>query len=228
MTDDNLHYEDKTNKPLDEYWQRLKQPPKWALRTIGAGRLKGKTDINPQWRYQAMTKVFGPCGIGWRYEIARVWDQPTVENQVMAFAEVNLFIKVNDEWSEPIPGVGGSMLVAKEKSGPYASDECYKMAITDALSVALKMLGVAADIYAGLWDGTKYNVSEDKQTGPSIITKEQAEHLDNLLSETTTDRQKFLEWAGAESLEMFPAQKYQTAIDLLGKKEKTRVPGMEG
>ena len=211
-----------------EYWKVLKQPPKWALRTIGAGRLKGKTDINPQWRYQAMTEAFGPCGIGWRYEVVRVWDQPTVDNQVMAFAEVNLFIKVADEWSQPIPGIGGSMMVAKEKSGPYASDECYKMAITDALSVALKMLGVAADIYAGLWDGTKYNVTETKPEKVEPITKEQATILNNLLNETTTDRQKFLEWAGAESLEAFPSSKYQTAVELLNKKEKTREPGQEG
>ena len=28
----------------------------------------------------------------------------------------------------------------------YTSDECYKMALTDALSVACKALGVAADV----------------------------------------------------------------------------------
>ena len=31
------------------------------------------------------------------------------------------------------------------------------MAVTDAFSTALKMLGVAADIYAGAWDGSKYH-----------------------------------------------------------------------
>ena len=33
------------------------------------------------------------------------------------------------------------------------------MAVTDAFSTALKMLGVAADIYAGRWDGSKYKES---------------------------------------------------------------------
>ena len=139
-----------------QVWNALKQPPKTALKSIGAGRLKGKTDINPQWRYQAMTEQFGPCGIGWKYEIKRTWIEPTVDSQVMAFAEVAIYIKDGDKWSDAIPGIGGSMMVAKEKSGPYASDECFKMAVTDALSVALKMLGVAADIYGGLWDGSKY------------------------------------------------------------------------
>ena len=47
-------------------------------------------------------------------------------------------------------------MIAKEKNGPHTSDECYKMAVTDAISTAIKMLGVGADIYAGKWDGTKY------------------------------------------------------------------------
>jgi hypothetical protein len=146
-----------------QIWNNLKQPPKNALKTIGAGRLKGKTDINPQWRYQAMTEQFGPCGMGWKYEIKRLWIEPTIDSQVMAFAEVAVYIKDGDKWSDSIPGIGGSMMVAKEKSGPYASDECFKMAVTDALSVALKMLGVAADIYGGLWDGSKYLTSEPQQ-----------------------------------------------------------------
>ena len=36
------------------------------------------------------------------------------------------------------------------------------MAVTDAFSTALKMLGVAADIYAGRWDGSKYRDTPDQ------------------------------------------------------------------
>jgi hypothetical protein len=45
-----------------------------------------------------------------------------------------------------------------EKIGPYNSDEAFKMATTDALSVALKMIGVASAIYEGKWDGSKYSI----------------------------------------------------------------------
>lgn len=138
-----------------EIYNKLKQPPKEALRTIQGGRLKGKTDINPQWRYKAMTEQFGVCGVGWKYKVVRVWSEPANDNQIFAFAEVNVYVKI-DEWSAPIPGYGGSMLVEKESAGLHASDEGYKMAVTDALSAAMKMLGVAADVYAGLWDGIKY------------------------------------------------------------------------
>ena len=158
-------------------WNAVKQPPATSLNQIRGGRLSGMTDINPQWRYQIMTEQFGPCGVGWKWEIVKQWTEPGPEGQVFAFAAVNLYVRTeplfrvvikgqedkpqcncvfHHPWSDPIPGVGGSMLVAKESGGLHASDEAYKMAITDALSCALKMLGVAADIYAGKWDGTKY------------------------------------------------------------------------
>ena len=136
-------------------WEALRRPPLEALKRIQGGRLAGKTDINPQWRYKAMTEQFGVCGIGWIYTIDKLWLE-TSGDEVCAFAAIGLKIKVDGEWSEPIPGIGGSMLVAKESSGLHVSDEAYKMAITDALSVAMKMIGVAADIYAGLFDGSKY------------------------------------------------------------------------
>jgi hypothetical protein len=151
-------------------WDALKQPPTTALKTIGAGRLRGKSDINPQWRYEAMTELFGPCGTGWRYTIDKVWNEPGTDGQIFAFALVTIFYKdkvcerydgpnpvYKETWSDGIQGMGGSMLVTKESSGLHSSDEGYKMAITDALGTAMKMIGVAADIYAGKWDGSKYN-----------------------------------------------------------------------
>jgi hypothetical protein len=166
-------------------WNRLKQPPGWALKTIQAGRLKGKSDINPQWRYQAMTEVYGECGCGWKYSIEKLWTEPGPEDQVFAFAQINLQIKCdNDEWSAPIPGVGGHMLVVKEKSGPYANDEAYKMAITDALSTAMKMLGVASDIYAGLWDGAKYaEAGPAAKPEPKKVEKKQVQRIQILCQE---------------------------------------------
>jgi len=137
-------------------WDAVKQVPPENLREIKGGRLSGKTDISPQWRYKAITQLFGPCGIGWKYSIDRLWREDCSDGQVFAFAQVSVFVKDGEKWSDPIPGQGGSMLIEKETKGPYSSDEGYKMAITDALSVALKMLGVAADVYMGLWDGSKY------------------------------------------------------------------------
>ena len=139
-----------------KYYNALRQPPPEALKQIQGGRISGKTDVNPQYRYKAVTEQFGPCGVGWKYNIEKLWLEPADSGQVCAFSLVNVWVKIDGEWSEPIPGIGGSMLTEQETKGLHVSDECFKMATTDALSVALKMLGVAADIYAGAWDGSKY------------------------------------------------------------------------
>jgi hypothetical protein len=147
-------------------YKTLATPPAGATKPIAAGRLKGKSDINPQWRIEAMTEVFGICGIGWKYSIDRLWTEAGSDNQVMAFALVSLYVKLDGEWSEAIPGIGGNMIVAVERSGLHTSDEGFKMAVTDALSVAMKFVGVAADVYRGVFD-TKYNAPAPQQQNPA-------------------------------------------------------------
>lgn len=181
-----------------ELWEKFNQPPLTALKVIGAGRLRGKHDINPTWRMQAMTEVFGPVGIGWKYTIDKLWTEPGSDGQVCAFANVSVYIKHEGEWSAAIPGTGGSMLISNEKSGPYTSDEAYKMATTDALSVAMKAIGVAAEIYLGNFDGSKY-VNQPKKEAPkvdvsaafNVETKDlDQELLKKFVAETATANEK--------------------------------------
>lgn len=48
------------------------------------------------------------------------------------------------------------MFVENESKGIHTCDECYKKALTDAISVACKALGVAADIYFAKDPDSKY------------------------------------------------------------------------
>ena len=159
-------------------WEALCRPPADALKRIGGGRLSGMTDINPQWRLQMMTEHFGPIGDGWYYEMIERWTEqgaplpgvkPQELGELMCFVSINLYVKHSDEWSKPIFGRGGSKLIEKEKDHFYNSDEGYKMATTDALSVAMKELGVGADIYKGLWDGSKYKDAPQEDDSPVAI-----------------------------------------------------------
>lgn len=152
-----------------EIYNAFAEVPAEAKREIKGGRMAGKTDINPMWRLKALTEQFGPCGIGWSYEITKQWLEPGAKGEISAFCNILLYVKIGEEWSKGIPGTGGSAFVASEKGGLYTSDECYKMALTDAISVACKALGVAANVY---WDKdpTKYDRREDnlqKSTKPA-------------------------------------------------------------
>lgn len=139
--------------------------PDSAQKRITGGRLNGMTDINPMWRIRELTELFGPCGIGWKYKIVREWLETASTGEVGAFVDIELQYRITPDadWSEPIPGTGGSKFVAAEKGNNLrASDECYKMALTDAISVACKALGFGADIY---WEAgrTKYNAAPQEQ-----------------------------------------------------------------
>lgn len=153
-----------------EIYDKVRVVPENAQKAIQGGRLKGKTDINPMWRIKTLTDQFGICGIGWKYIITKQWLEPGGCNEVSAFVNIDLFIKVDGQWSDAIPGTGGSSFVTMEKSGTYTSDECYKMALTDAISVACKSLGMGADIYWGQ-DSTKYDAKPEQQMQNKQIQK---------------------------------------------------------
>jgi hypothetical protein len=158
-------------------YEKVRNVPKEALKAINGGRLKGMSDINPMWRIKMLTEVFGICGIGWKTEIVEKRLEKGAGNEIVCFVDINLYVKVEGEWSAPIPGMGGSSFVTQEKNGPYTSDECFKMAYTDAISVACKSLGFAADVYFAN-DRTKYSnkgTEEDTDIPPrSLKDKYQA------------------------------------------------------
>lgn len=153
-----------------DIYEKVREVPKEAQKPIQGGRLKGFTDINPMWRIKALTEQFGPCGVGWYIDIKDKWLETSANGEVTANVIIDLYIKVEDTWSAPIVGIGGSKFVSNEKNGPTVSDECFKMALTDAISVACKNLGFGADIY---WSQgrTKYDQGQqaEQKTYPTRL-----------------------------------------------------------
>lgn len=155
-----------------EIYNKVRKVPEEAQKTIGGGRLRGMTDINPMWRIKTLTEQFGLVGFGWYYEITDKWiDTSMAKDEITANVAIDLYVKIDGEWSKAIQGIGGSMLVASEKNGLYVNDECYKMALTDAISVACKALGMGADVY---WrsDNTKYNDVKKNNVEKKLTNRE--------------------------------------------------------
>lgn len=177
-----------------ELYDKVREVPADAQKTISAGRLKGFTDINPMWRIKCLTEQFGPCGLGWYYKTVEKWTE-TIGNETCAFVMIELYVLYDGKWSQPISGTGGSRLATKEKNGVYVSDECYKMATTDALSVACKNLGVGADIY---WkEGrTKYNQAESGELSSTDISA-----LRSYMNKTGLSEKKVLAKYGLPSID---------------------------
>ena len=100
-----------------------------------------------------MTREFGPVGVGWFTETER-WTEEN-GNERAIYIHIKLYIKHDGEWSKPIEGYGGAMILSQEKSGIFFDDDAAKKAYTDAISQACRSLGIGADVY---WanDATKY------------------------------------------------------------------------
>lgn len=138
-----------------QIYNAVRAVPPEACKPFDNGSFKG-TDINPMWRIKTLTSQFGPCGFGWYYEVIGQRAE-TYGDTVMAIVEINLYVKIGNEWSKPIYGTGGNTLVQVSKNrGAVPSDEGYKKALTDALSVACKALGIGADIYYQRDTSSKY------------------------------------------------------------------------
>lgn len=145
-----------------DLYNKLRSVPQEAKKPIDAGRLRGFTDINPMWRIKVLTEVFGACGIGWWYEIT----DKRLEahgSEIKAFVDIKLYYIWDGKESHPVVGTGGASYCTMEKNGEYVSDECFKMALTDAISVAAKSLGVGADVYYEK-DRDKYTATTQEAT----------------------------------------------------------------
>lgn len=135
-------------------WNALsKTDPKHTKQFSRAGGFKG-TATKPIWLTMRLTEHFGPAGSGWgmgepSFQVVPAGDE------ILVFCTVSLWYQ---EGSGPatVYGVGGDKVLAKRQSGSFANDEAFKASYTDALSNAMKQIGVAADIHMGLFDDQKY------------------------------------------------------------------------
>ena len=148
-------------------YEKYRQVPKEALKDFDNGNFKG-TDINSMWRIKCLTEQFGVVGHGWTIKVLRTWTEKLeYTNEILAFAEIEMKVKVDGEWGEPFTATGGNKMCSYVKSKDYykGSDEAFKMAITDAFGVACKYLGIGADVY---WQNDKSKYTENQEEKPKI------------------------------------------------------------
>lgn len=184
-------------------YKMIEEVPNEAQKKINGGRLKGMTDIKPMWRIEKLTEVFGPVGLGWYAPITNKEIIEGANGEKVAIVDINLFVNYkkpydlkDNLWSAAITGTGGSSFIAKEKTGLYTSDECFKMAYTDALSVACKSLGMGAKVY---WGDSKYALPKEvkpmtiEQAKEVVITFGKKHPNEKLVDIFKTDK-GYLDW----------------------------------
>lgn len=150
-----------------------------AIKKISGGAYgaAGLSDVNPQWRIERMTEIFGPIGDGWLWEPVEQW----VENGVHYAHVVVQYKKADGEYSLPVHGYGGT------KAGNKDDSDLLKSSITDALSNALRYLGVGADVWYSAGKSAEQNQFDTKYSSPpaSMKTQTQKRQVKSKINNTT-------------------------------------------
>lgn len=148
-----------------ELWERLgKTDPAHTKGFTRGGGFKG-TAIKPMWSYKRMTEEFGPCGKGWGIGEPSFQVVPGDNREMLVYCTASIWYNAPDS-SGPhtVYGVGGDKIVTHIKANAQYNrperwendDEAFKKAFTDAITNALKMIGVGADVHMGMFDDSKY------------------------------------------------------------------------
>jgi len=135
-------------------WRAVEKTPPDQTKAITGKPYKG-TSPKPYWLVQKATETFGPCGIGWGFEIVseRVEDGATGDK--VHIAHIRLWYEYGSKRGV-VEHVGQTMFAGKNKNGPYTDEDAPKKSVTDAVVKALSMIGFAGDIFMGRYDDSKY------------------------------------------------------------------------
>jgi hypothetical protein len=137
-------------------WDKLKKTdPSHTKPFTRAGGFSG-TSVRPIYSLEKMTETFGPCGIGWGMTPPEYQLVPGPDNTTLVFCTVGLWYVENARRSELVFGVGGDSVVVTTAKGIRGDDEAFKKAYTDALTNAMKHIGMSADIHMNMFADTKY------------------------------------------------------------------------
>jgi hypothetical protein len=137
-----------------QLWSAVERTPKEFTKAITGKPYRG-TSPSPYYLTRKASETFGPCGIGWGYNILNQQFQTGKDGTIVHIAHIRLWYKWQDETGE-VEHVGQTVFSGKNKNGDFTDEDACKKSVTDALVKALSMLGFAGDIFIGRYDDSKY------------------------------------------------------------------------
>jgi hypothetical protein len=180
--------------PNKALWERAFTTDPKAVKPITGKQYKGNSP-KPYWIVERLTDEFGPCGIGWGFQIASERMERLTDTDTLHIAVVSLWYVLDGKRGE-LQQIGQTKATYKKSDGGLMVDEdAPKKSVTDALVKCASYLGFAGDIFSGMWDDSKYVASADKHWRD----QERIERMDGL----TQERVDELEVYAADMLDLF-------------------------
>ncbi len=169
------------------------------------------TTIDPMYQMKKFTKLFGPVGIGWGWQVmtqelidagpiyARDYNG-LLRNEAGDLIPLNVNAKLhtcriqlwyvlpqNVEKRYFIEGTGHTKFISQGRKGGVTIDwEYEKKSVTDAVTKAMSFLGMSADVRMGMFEDTEYVAQLRRDV-------ELADSEDKIETETV-HRQEYDEW----------------------------------
>jgi hypothetical protein len=180
-------------------WHSIEKTPPSEVKEITGKAYKGNSP-KPHYIVRKATETFGPCGIGWGFNIVSERLEEGAGGEKVHIAHIRVWYVWDGKRGE-VEHVGQTMFCGTRSSGkPYTDEDAPKKSVTDALVKALSMIGFAGDIFSGRYDDSKYiNELEREEreerrrlAGASAAETYVEQSLDTIEAFTTS--QKLRDW----------------------------------
>lgn len=165
--------------PRMELWEQIDTTdPRYTKKMTSGARL---TSINGEYQMKRMTELFGPCGLGWGYEIKSsdlldggpIDGNPELPSILLHTMHVMLWYRephslstytgesgIHEIGKCHVEGIGHTSFrygaTRDGQRGAMVDLEYEKKSLTDALTNAMAKLGMAADVRMGMFDERDY------------------------------------------------------------------------
>ena len=168
-------------------WKSVERTDPAHTKPITGKAYKGNSPRPHHLVYRA-TEAFGPCGIGWGFEIVeeKVLDGHLIEPSF--YERIHMArVRVWYEWEGKrgtVEHVGQTTFSGRRNDGrPYTDEDAPKKSVTDALVKALSMIGFAGDIFLGRYDDSKYVAEVKREIAAEHAAPERDESTDRYIAD---------------------------------------------
>jgi hypothetical protein len=164
-------------------WKQVEKTDPAHTKAITGKAYKGNSP-KPHYIVMKATEAFGPCGIGWGFEIVeeKLLDGALLApgfNERIHMARVRVWYEWNGKRGT-VEHVGQTVFSGRRRDGnPFTDEDAPKKSVTDGLIKALSMVGFAGDIFLGRYDDSKYvddlkrEIAQDnQQAAPQVSPAE--------------------------------------------------------
>jgi hypothetical protein len=148
-----------------ELWHSVERTDPKHVKPITGKSYSGDSP-KPHYLILKATEAFGPCGIGWGFEVMNERIETSSNGDKTSFARVRVWYHWKDKKGvvEHVGGTAYSYVSSKGK--PVTDEDAPKKSVTDALTKALSLIGFAGDIFLGQWNDSKYQAELREEYAP--------------------------------------------------------------